>query len=1720
VNTLPTQNSAPAAQAVSALLAQLQKLDVQLWVHAKQLHYRAPPGALSEELKARIRAIRPQLVAWLEGGEHEAVQADPEAALEPFPLTQIQAAYCVGRSPALAWGGLPCMAYVQLSFGVGALAVPALNRALARTITNHAALRTQVVEQSFQQVLACAPQVLRVTHHAVGDAAGFEQNLQQMRQTLLAAQLDRSVGQWPPFSLTLTDGPTEQVLHLAIDLVVMDFASVELWLRELVREAMNPSPDTLFEPSTALSFRDLVLVRQKARDGASFVRAQEHWLNRIEQLPSAPQLPLRSGADAFAPVGLKSFARMTHEFDSTTHAALVQCARHAGLTPSSVYLGAFAETLARWSRSAQFTLTITSMQRPTGARTASVLGDFTSTLLLGADMAVGETFRARLQALQERLLQDLEHAVFSGVDVQRLLTQRKGRNGADMPVVFTSTMGALDTPTQVPWRLRGGITWTPQVWLDCQVLTTAGQVYLNWDYRTDVFEPTMVQAMFDSYVGLLRRLSHDASAWNERFPTHSAAPVLSPLPSPFEGQLLHCGFLNALTRWPTRLALSDAQQSLTYEQLGQHAHQWAQALATYPRASLVAVAMDKGAEQVVAVLAVLMAGHAYVPLDVGQPLARKAAILADAGVVCLLTQPALATQECYDGVPTLVIDLASSCQTSGVRKTAQHSIERACADPGQTAYLIYTSGTTGAPKGVVMSHRASANTVADINERIGLKAQDVVLGLSGLGFDLSVYDIFGTLAVGAHLVLPHPAQRADPGHWAELLAQHGVTVWNSVPAQAEMLVQQLRSGSSARTAAALESMRVLLLSGDTIAMGLAPTLWQLKAGLRIIALGGATEAAIWSIWHPIEAADIAHATSIPYGVALTGQSVHVFDSRGCECPVGVTGEIHISGSGLAKGYHRDLVRTQECFYMHAQMGFRCYRTGDLGRYLPDGKIEFLGREDQQVKIRGHRVELGEIAYVLERHSSIASAAVVAQTSAVQGSPKLHAFVTSARADPTVHAQQVHAAQAMAQALSAHSQVLAAQVAPELLDWSKQLHQLVLVSLRSTLAQHGHTGAHDLQTLMQSLSIAPKFERLMHRCLCALECAGLRWEGPDEAHTAQALAAAWQGLADTCQAVGYPTELLAYFRHSSTHLLAQLQGRVEPTSLFFPEGSAELAWATFADNPTARLCNELAAQALRHLAQAREPHQPALRVLELGGGVGAVTSAALRALADQRVDYLFTDVSPYFVQQMAHKYPGHPQLRLATLNIHQLDALGEPAFDVLVCADLLHALPNVPAALAALSGQVVPGAWLVLLEATTEHAAALVSLELMLESASKAGGFLDERGTHGSTFASTQQWHSWLAQAGWCAQEPWPQGPLAQVGLQIIMAQYRPELVSFDKPALQAHLREHLPSHMLPHSIELLASLPLTPNGKLNRKALLERCENSPELPAPAEQSTTLGASATERAMLALWQDALGRTVPCVQTGFFDLDGDSLVAARLAARIVEAASSSTQVRYFDEVLRWLMQGCSVAQMLAHLVCETAAPMPTLVQPSVDANQANAIEWREGLAGSEHLFLVITHSEDKTDAVTWLRTLAEDLVLMGAVALIQVPAASQDDWAQHVFSELSSHTLLAQRQWVLVSAGRAVWPGMALLRQGLWAGTGRQLRCLVLTPQEPPDELPTPLIADTLVLSLSTADADTTAGVQGVQDVCLGAYNHRSVAAWSHATDFVLDWVQDHTLEASS
>jgi amino acid adenylation domain-containing protein len=908
----------------------------------------------------------------------------------PFPLTDMQQAYWVGRNSGFEMGNVATHMYEE--FENEALDLERLNHAWQQLIARHDMLRAIVLPDGRQQILREVPPYRIAVTDLRGQAPEYvAAYLAQVRQQMSHQVLPSD--RWPLFDLRASRLDDQHMrVHISIDGLLLDGWSYQLLFQEWSQ--VYTDPDTPLPP-LQLSFRDYVVAEIAMRDSLEYQHALAYWQQRLPDLPPAPQLTL-----AMNPGMLREphFVRRAARLEPQLWQQIKAQAATRGLTPSSLLLAVYADILAVWSRTPRFTINVPRFNRlPLHPQVNDILGEFASFTPLMVDNTGRDTLAARAQRLQEQLWRDLDHHHVSGVQILRELSQLQGRAAsAALPIVFTSLPSDVDGRNTSHILLPSdhsvyGITQTSQVWLDHQGIEEGGALLFNWDAVEDLFPAGMLDDMFDAFTRLLRQLA-DEQAWEEVWPNtvRRCVPAaqqeqwatINATDAPIPNELLQTLVLAQARQRPAQPAISTAARTLTYQELARRAAQaghWLRRKGAQPN-TLVGVVMEKGWEQVVGVLGILQAGAAYLPIDPDLPDERRRYLLEHGQVTLIVTQSWVDEQlEWPPHIQRLQID-AQSLPTDDLPPL----------EPTQRlddlAYVIYTSGSTGQPKGVKIAQRGLVNAIAYTNQRFEVGPQDRVLALTALHHDMSAYDIFGILAAGGTIVMPNAVAARDPAHWSELMLREQVTIWNSVPQMLEMLLEH----AAGRAELLPQSLRMAFLGGDWISTTLPDRLHALVPSAQLVSVGGPTETTLWNICYPVVQGS-PDGQSIPYGRPIANTRYYIMNEALGMCPVWVAGQMYCGGVGLAHGYWRDEEKTRASFITHPRTGERLYRTGDLGRYRPDGMIEFLGREDFQVKVQGHRIELGEIESVLAQHPEVRTS-VVTIVDAESGSKRLVAYI--------------------------------------------------------------------------------------------------------------------------------------------------------------------------------------------------------------------------------------------------------------------------------------------------------------------------------------------------------------------------------------------------------------------------------------------------------------------------------------------------------------------------------------------------------------------------------------------------------------------------------------------------------------------------------------------------------------------------------------------------------
>ena len=851
----------------------------------------------------------------------------------------------------------------------GPIDVAALRRAVARLVARHAALRVTFTEEGTRQRVA-DKLVLEVPFLDLSRLDGPERAEALEAERLAEVETTFDLVSGPLIRVRLVRvAIDEHHLFVTVHHAVCDGWSTSIVVRDLTElyraerrgeEPTTPPPMQLTEYLD--SFNDY-------RDSEDYTVDRTFWHEYVADAFPQTELP----ADRPRPA-LKTYCaeRRTRSFGPELMDDLRRLATSEGCTTFAALLGSFECLLARLNdrEAVGLAVTIAGHIRFPGR---DLVAHCVSVLPLRGSVAFGESFKHHLARTQSALLDAFEHQGSSLGGIVRDVVGR--RDASRMPLV--SIVFNMDAPV-APFEMDGAVATlgaTPRRYENYDVFVNlipcGDDIEVECTYNIDLFDADTIDRRLEEWATFLLDVVRSGGekavgeidlvapadlerirSWNT---THASAAM---------EQTLVSQFTQAVRSSTDAVALQLDDGAVSYGDLLGQADRVARSLAELGvgRGSMVGVMCERSAPLIAATYGVLIAGAAYVPLDIDHPAERLAFMVRETGIRVVLCRGRSEHQPMGDGVTVLYLDEL----LAGAEPTDEIAVPEVHAD--DLAYVIYTSGSTGRPKGVANTHRGPANLCWWMQDRFRLEPTDVALLKAPFGFDMSVQELFWPLHVGACLVVAAPGGHRDPGYLVETVRHRGVTTATFVPSLLRAFLDQPGAENCA-------SLRRVICGGEAVSPELRDEFFAVLPSAELHNIYGPTEAAVWVTAGRCRLREPRN--SVPIGSPMANNAVHILDSRMQSMPVGVPGELYIGGLQVAVGYvNRDDLTAERFVSDPFDRGGRLYRTGDLARWLPDGQLEHLGRMDRQVKLRGQRIELGEIEVTLGEHPTVLEAAVV------------------------------------------------------------------------------------------------------------------------------------------------------------------------------------------------------------------------------------------------------------------------------------------------------------------------------------------------------------------------------------------------------------------------------------------------------------------------------------------------------------------------------------------------------------------------------------------------------------------------------------------------------------------------------------------------------------------------------------------------------------------------
>ncbi len=880
----------------------------------------------------------------------------------------------------------------------GILHAQALEQSLAELVSRHESLRTTFAvhgEKPVQVIQPIASFLLPVI-----DLQGID----QQRQDNEVLQLVRHEAQRP---CDLTSGPLlrtyllrldsqKHVFLLTLHHIISDRWSSGILIRELTTlyQAFSSGQPSPLAP-LPLQYADYALWQRQWLQGHVLETQLAYWR---KQLAGASPLDLLT--DYPRPT-MQTYRGATLQLllPLTLQQSLVALSQQTHVTLFMLLLTAFQVLLLRYTGQSDISVG-TPIANRSRTELEGLIGLFVNTLVLRSDLSGDLTFLDALTHVREVCLGAYAHQDIPFEQlVEELQPERDLSRSPLFQVMFTvqnTAQGGLDMAGMTRSPVTVNQT-TAQFDLSLTLTTNEKGLMTTAEFNTDLFAAITIERMLQHWQVLLGTIVHDAGQYIQHLPLLTDAEtsrLLIEWNATNTGQhnnaCLHELIERQVVQTPDAIAIIFEQTALTYSSLNMRANQLAHRLRRLGVGpdGLVGVYMERSLELVVALLAILKAGGAYLPLDPGYPLDRLLFMVSDAQCHLMLTQTHLAAH-CPHTAQRLLLE------NNDTQFSTESATNPLCmVGPHNLAYVIYTSGSTGTPKGVMNTHEGICNNLLWKHAAYQATSHDHILQKTPLSFDVSVWELFLPLLVGATMILARPEGHKDGAYLASLLRDANVTMLEVVPSLLQVLVDE-------PAFAACQHLHLMVSGGDALSFELQQ---------RFFAHAPSPACALYNTYGPTEAAiDVTcwiceHTpaqTTVPIGFPITNTQIYLLDPFGNLAPIGVPGDLHIGGLNLARGYLNRPDLTAEHFIpdpFSSIPGARLYRTGDLARYRADGALEYIGRSDQQVKLRGVRIELGEVEAVLRQHPLVHECAVLAREDVV-GNKRLVAYVVLQQQQP-------------------------------------------------------------------------------------------------------------------------------------------------------------------------------------------------------------------------------------------------------------------------------------------------------------------------------------------------------------------------------------------------------------------------------------------------------------------------------------------------------------------------------------------------------------------------------------------------------------------------------------------------------------------------------------------------------------------------------------------------
>lgn len=800
------------------------------------------------------------------------------------------------------------------------------------------------LEEAFNKVIASQPmlraRVFNNEKFIIEDTLNYKIKFhdsrfdEQLLIELKRKELTRKkyeIYEYPLFTMEAIGKNENLRVFISIDLLIVDVLSLYELMRQLKKFLSNPFLPMYDYKNELLHIQDFY---HEIRGCKDYQTARDYYMNNIDHIYPAPQINYRVEQKIDM-----MFLRKECTISRALYARLKKKTKQLSFSVTDLLLTTYILILSKWSKEQNLAINVTYFNLPQGENYYKTIGNFASPFLLQTSFDFKKSLEENIKKAKLSLVEALRYRHFEVMEITYEMNRKD--ISATMPIVFTSLLfNENNDLSDDVFKLHYCVSQNPLVYLDCQAKNISGELNISWNYRSDMFESTIIDAMFSEYrsliFGFLNSTEDIVSIYNytkkfeliSKYKNYNAQTCKTN----FQFNTVRGHLEKTLTEYPENIFAIINNTEYTFRQVHDLATQKAMEIMKIKKTYLkdkVRIAFNgkKNISSIICILAAILTNDSFCVINESFGEEKTEEIL-----LSLQNYIYFKDGELIKVSDTVVpIDMEES-------------------------YILHTSGTTGQPKGIIITEKAVLNTVYDIIKKFNITQKDTIMNISNLYFDLSIFDIFGAIISGMSIAF---VDIYDHAWFFENNYYNKITIWNSTPALAKEFLLKSK----------FRKLRGILVSGDFVPPKMVQELVSKYNGIKLFALGGATEASIWSNYY--DCSSYENVSPIPYGLPLANQQLYVIDSNGEMCDFRVLGEICIAGEGLAKGYLSD-EQTKASFVWNEELKEIVYKTGDLGYLGTDNLIYIVGRVASEIKHNGYRIDLREIEKYINMHVDVSN----------------------------------------------------------------------------------------------------------------------------------------------------------------------------------------------------------------------------------------------------------------------------------------------------------------------------------------------------------------------------------------------------------------------------------------------------------------------------------------------------------------------------------------------------------------------------------------------------------------------------------------------------------------------------------------------------------------------------------------------------------------------------